>query len=176
MQRYVRMFGTPITLLVLVLLLVYGAKWGYRNVMAPPPAEPLVPCVTQKVGPNLTTKQVTVRVFNGGRRTGLAGKVAANLKAKGFVIKQTANTDERVTTTRIVGADPASPEVKLVAGFFKGATVSGDGRVDHTVDVLVGNPTTGFNAAAATSIAVPGGQVCLPAPSKPATPAATPKR
>lgn len=172
MQRYVRMLGTPVTLLVLLAILFFGAKWGYHNVMAPPPAAPLVPCVTQKVGPELKASQVTVKVYNGGRKTGLAGKVAAQLKAKGFVIAKTANTEDRVTATEIIGADANSPEVKLVAGFFKGAKVVADGRVDHTVDVRVGPQATGFNPAAPAVIAVPGGSVCLPAPTT--TPSATP--
>lgn len=180
MQRYVRMFGTPITLLVLLGILIFGAKWGYQNVVAPPPAPPQTPCVDQNVGKALTTKQVTVKVYNGGRKTGLAGKVSAQLRAKGFIIGRTANTETRVTTTQIIGADPNNPEVKLVAGFFKGAKVTGDNRLDHTVDVLVGNEATGFTATAPTSIAVPTGTVCLPASATPsaaaAAPSATPKR
>lgn len=177
MQRYVRMFGTPITLLVLLAVLVYGAKWGYDNVMAPPAPAPQTPCVDQRVGAALTSKQVTVKVFNGGRKTGLAGKVAAQLRAKGFIIGRTANTETRVTTTQIIGANPNNPEVKLVAGFFKGAKVSGDNRLDHTVDVLVGNENTGFNSEAATSVPVQNGVVCLPASGTPkASASATPTR
>ncbi len=174
MQRYVRMFGTPVTLLALLCVLIFGAKWGYDNVMAPPPAAPQTPCVDQSVGKALTTKQVTVKVYNGGRKTGLAGRVAAQLKAKGFIIGRTANTDTRVTTTQIIGANPDDPEVKLVAGFFKGAKVSGDDRLDHSVDVLVGHETTGFTASAPTSIAV-NGAVCLPATGTP-TPSAAASR
>ncbi|GAA1370906.1 hypothetical protein GCM10009638_01040 [Luteococcus sanguinis] len=142
--------------------------------MAPPPAAPQTPCVDQSVGKALTTKQVTVKVYNGGRKTGLAGRVAAQLKAKGFIIGRTANTETRVTTTQIIGANPDNPEVKLVAGFFKGAKISGDDRLDHSVDVLVGQETTGFTASAPTSIAV-NGAVCLPATGTP-TPSAAASR
>ncbi len=84
---------------------------------------------------------------------------------------KTGNTDVEVGATQIVGASPNNPEVKLVAGFFKGAKVTGDNRVDHTVEVRVGNPATGFNAKAPRSLAVDSSTVCLPSPSAIATPA-----
>lgn len=171
MQRYVRLLGTPITLLLLLAILILGARWGYRNVMAPPPPPPLVPCVEQSVGQALGTKQVTVSVYNGGAKSGLAKTVAAQLRGAGFKVSRTGNTDVEVSTTQVIGADVDNPEVKLVAGFFKGAKVSADGRADHTVEVLVGNPATGFNAKAPKQVAVDSPTVCLPAPSSIATPA-----
>ncbi|GAA1391591.1 LytR C-terminal domain-containing protein [Luteococcus peritonei] len=171
MQRYVRMFGTPITLLALLAILILGARWGYRNVVAPPPPPPLVPCVDQNVGKALTTKQVTVQVYNGGSKSGLAKIVATQLRGAGFTIAKTGNTEVEVGATQIIGADVNNPEVKLVAGFFKGAKVTADGRADHTVEVRVGNAATGFNPKAPHQIAVTSPTVCLPSPSAIATPA-----
>lgn len=163
MQRYLRLFGTPITLLFLLGVLAYGAWWGYRNVMAPFPGSTPDPCVTQNVGKQLKSSQVSVRVLNGGTQVGLAGRVGAQLTTAGFKVTDVGNTSEVVASTVVVGASKNAPEVKLVLGFFKGATVRADQRKDGTVDVLVGDKFGGFNTKASRQISVPGGVVCLPA-------------
>lgn len=164
---------TPVTLLLLIAVLGYGAWWGYRNVIRPVPARAPDPCVTQSVGPALKANKVTVNVYNGGYKQGLATTVAKALKAKGFIIKNVDNTDERIKTTVIVGADANNPEVKLVVAQFKNATVRADQRPDHTVDVLVGNTYGGMNPKAPVEIVVPGHSVCLPSSATP-TPTPTP--
>lgn len=173
-QRVFRALVTPVTLLVLLGVLLYGAWWGYKSFTAEPPAPEPTPCVTH-AAKVLKSTDVSVRVLNGGFTSGLAGKVSANLKAKGFKILRTGNTDERIKGTVIVGKDAASPEVKLLLGVFPKSEARPDGRVDGTVDVLVGSEFAGINDNAAKEIAVPGGTVCLPAsPSpSPAAPAAT---
>ena len=85
------------------------------------------------------------------------------MKNAGFRMVDTSNTDASVNQTVIVGAAASDPEVRLVAGFFKKATVKGDHRVDHSVDVMVGDNYGGMNTDAPRSIAVKGGSVCLPA-------------
>ena len=74
--RVFRIVRTPLTLLILLGVLCYGAWWGYTNVLKPVPALPPEPCVEQSL-PNsqLRSTQVTVSVFNGGDRRGLAGDV-----------------------------------------------------------------------------------------------------
>lgn len=176
-MRIVRMIATPVLLLALLAFLIWGAWWGYKNVVAPVPERLPDPCVTQSVPNKLEAKQVTVSVFNGGYKTGQASSVAKTLKAKGFIIKHVDNTDERVKQTVIVGAAAANPEVKLVAAHFKGATIKADDRPDHTVDVMIGTDYAGMNDKAAVWIAVPGGQVCLPTsatPSASTSPTPTP--
>jgi hypothetical protein len=184
-MRIVRMIATPVLLLALLGFLTWGAWWGYRNVMAPVPAHLPDPCVTQSVGQTLQASKVTVSVYNGGYVAGQANTVAKALKAKGFIIKHVDNTDQRIKQTVIVGAAATNPEVKLVAGHFKGATVKADNRPDHTVDVMIGTAYAGMNGKAATSIAVPGGAVCLPTSATPTpsgsgsgtpAPSVTPKR
>ncbi|MEL4359140.1 MULTISPECIES: LytR C-terminal domain-containing protein [unclassified Luteococcus] len=170
MQRYVRLFGTPITLLVLLGILVFGARWGWKNVIAPAPPAPLIPCTEQNVGKALTAQHVSVKVFNGGSRSGLASTVGTQLKGVGFKVVKTGNTDVEVSAPQIIGAAVDNPEVKLVAGFFPGAQIKADGRADHTVEVLVGNQKTNFNPKAPASIAVTTPTVCLPAPIATPTP------
>ncbi len=163
--RVFRAIRTPLTLLILLGVLGYGAYWGWNNVIAPAPPLPPKPCVpTKVVKGKLTAAQVTVRVFNGGQVRGLAGDVANSLRGKGFNTSAAANTSQKVATTIVVGAKKTNPEVKLVASFFKGASIREDGRKDGTVDVLVGDKYGGFNSKAQNWIAVKTQTVCLSSP------------
>ncbi len=161
--RIFRIARTPITLLILLGILCYGAYWGYTNVLAPVAPAPPTPCVDQSVpGGRLKSSQVSVNVFNGGDRKGLAGDVARHMRTKGFKVDKTDNTAEKVQKTVIVGSDAKNPEVLFVKTFFKGATTRGDKRADHSVDILVGNKYRGFNSKAKTTYAVKASSVCLP--------------
>lgn len=169
--RVFRIVRTPLTLLILLGVLCYGAWWGYTNVLADVPPLPPEPCVEQQL-PNsqLRSTQVTVNVYNGGNRRGLAGDVGRGLRDKGFRVLKTTNTKEKISSTVIVGANPSNPEVVLVKGFFKKATVRADNRKDGTVDVLVGDKYGGFDKKAPTTITVKSSKACLP-PSMSASPA-----
>lgn len=174
-RRVIQTFKTPVTLIVLLLILVLGGWWGFKNALKPIPTPPPPPCVTQNVAGQLKSEQVTVNVFNGGTRRGLASAIGNNLKTKGFILSRVENVPDRVTVTIVRGSKADNPEVKLVAGFFKDALIEADERPDNTVDVLVGNdfPDDGWVDGAPTTIAVPGNVVCLPAPD---TPTATAKK
>lgn len=172
--RIFRLVRTPITLLVLLAALVYAAYWGYTKVIAPVPVPPPTPCVQQKLPKGqLSTKQVYVKVFNGGNSRGLAANVGRSLRDKGFKVTGATNTIEKINVTVIVGSAERDPEVLLTKSFFKNATVRADGRADHSVDVLVGNKYAGFNKKAKTSIAVEARSLCLPSP-QPASASPTP--
>ena len=161
--RVFRVVRTPVTLIILLAALAYAAQWGYRNVIAQVPVPPPTPCVQQTLAKRqLSTSQVYVKVFNGGDSRGLAANVARSLRGKGFKVTGTTNTIEKINETVIVGAGDRDPEVLLAKSFFKGATVRGDGRADHTVDVLVGNRYGGFNKNAKTKVTVKADSLCLP--------------
>lgn len=161
--RVFRIVRVPLTLLVLLGVLAYGAWWGYTNVLKPLPPPAADPCVETKVAKGqLTTNQVTVSVFNGGERRGLAGDVGRSMRERGFRVLRTANTAEKVGVTVIIGANAKNPEVLLVNGFFRGATIKADKRKDRSVDVLVGDRYGGFNKNAKTAVAVKTPTVCLP--------------
>ncbi|SEP68278.1 LytR C-terminal domain-containing protein [Microlunatus flavus] len=163
--RIFRVIRTPVTLIILLAALVYAAYWGYTNVIAPVPPPPPTPCVEQSLPKRqLSTKQVYVKVFNGGDSRGLAANVSRSLRSKGFKVTGTSNTIEKIDQTVIVGSGEGDPEVQLAKRFFKGATVRADGRADHSVDVLVGNRYGGFNKSAKTTITVDADTLCLPAP------------
>ncbi len=166
MARVLRILRTPVTLLVLLGILGYGAWWGYTAVRAPFPAAAPVKCVPQPVqGGKLRAGQVVVSVFNGGSKKGQAGDVGRSLRQHGFTVHRITNTAQKVDTTVVVGAGTADPEVLLVRRFFKKSSVRADQRVDHSVDVLVGDGYRGVSAQAKAAIKVQAGTVCLPPPA-----------
>ncbi len=177
MRQVIRVLKTPVTLLLLLALVGYGAVWGYEHATAPIPARAATPCVMTDVGDSLTPKKVHVRVLNGGTKGGLAKRTQLYLNSYGFVVIRVNNTEEHIDKTVVVGNSVDDPEVKLVLGFFSNATARGDGRADHVVDVLVGNQFATPKKPAAKSIPV-SGPICLPVPlSNPtATPSASPSK
>jgi hypothetical protein len=170
--RIFRVVRTPITLLILFGMLLYGAWWGYNNIIKPIPPLPPEPCVDQSVPKGqLHANQVVVRVYNGGDRKGLAADVGRSLRGKGFRVVLTTNTVEKIQKTVVVGAHDNNPEVLFVKSFFKEAVVRSDQRVDRTVDVLVGNKYGGFKKDAKTTYQVETTTLCLPSQAPSATPA-----
>jgi hypothetical protein len=170
--RIFRVIRTPVTLLILFGVLLYGAWWGYHNIIKPIPALPPEPCVNQSVpGGQLKSSQIIVRVYNGGDRKGLAADVGRSLRGKGFRVTLTTNTVEKIQKTVIVGADASNPEVKFVKTFFNGSIVRTDKRVDRSVDVLVGNRYGGFDKSAKATYRVEADTVCLPSQTPSPSPA-----
>jgi hypothetical protein len=170
--RIFRVARTPVTLLILFGMLLYGAWWGYHNIIKPIPPLPPAPCVDQSVPDGqLKTSQVVVKVYNGGDRKGLAADVGRSLRNEGFRVILTTNTVEKIQKTVIVGAGEENPEVLFVKSFFKEANVRSDQRVDRTVDVLVGNKYRGFDKDAKTTYQVDANTVCLPSQTPSPTPA-----
>ena len=144
--RIFRIVRTPITLLFLLGVLCYAAWWGYTNVLRPIPPAPAQPCVDQSINKGqLKSSQVTVKVYNGGNKRGLAGDVGRALRDRGFNVIRTTNT----LAKNIEDRDREAATRKILKCFwlraFKDAVVKGDKRVDRTVDILVGNKYGGFN-------------------------------
>lgn len=162
MRQFFRVVKTPLTLLALTALVAFGGLWGYRNATAEIPPRAPEPCVMTDVGGVLTPNYVTVRTLNAGLNGGLAKRASTTLRSHGFYILKVNNSEERMAQTTIVGNSKDDPEVKLVAGFFKNAKRAGDGRVDHVVDVLLGDDFAGYQENPKKKIAVKG-PVCLPA-------------
>ena len=165
-RRALHALRTPVTLLLMLGLLAFAARWGYLNAISAPtsPRGP-TPCVERTLPRNrLASRQVVVRVFNGGGRVGLAADVGRELRERGFRVPLTGNTGEKVRRTVVVGATVRSPEVLLVKAFFDDAEVRAEpaGKVDGTVDVLVGTRYGGMRAAR-TTLRVKSGVACLAA-------------
>lgn len=179
-MRVFRMIATPVLLLALLGLLIWGASWGWRNLTAPLPSPSPTPCVTKKASV-ITSKMVSVRVLNGGFTSGLAGRVANHLKGQGFQVIRTTNTEERVKETIVRGNADDEAKLKLVQSHFKGAIIEHDDRVDGSVDVLVGTAYEGTNPKGLPQVEAPGGVTCdypsaspSPSGSAPAKPSPKP--
>ncbi|HSK32997.1 MAG TPA: LytR C-terminal domain-containing protein [Propionicimonas sp.] len=174
MRQVIRVMKTPVTLIILLAILGYGAMWGYQHATMPDP-RPEATCVMTDVGKQLTPDRVTVRVLNGGETGGLAKLTALYLRSHGFRVIYYNNAEERSPSTVVVGSSVDDPEVKLMLGFFTGSTAKGDGRGDHVVDVILGDKVTQVESPVA-SVPVTG-PVCLPpiaASSVSATPTPSP--
>lgn len=143
-KKLVRLLVTPVTLLALLAVLYFGARWGYREATAPAEPEAIPSCSPSNVGKVLPSSKVTVNIFNGGSQQGLAGKVSRTMKARGFVVKAVDNTDQTIEQTVIVGASKDDPAVKLVAQQLVKPEIREDGITDGIVDIFVGNKFAGW--------------------------------
>lgn len=170
MRQVIRVLKTPVTLLILLAILGYGAYWGYQQVSVDT-KRGVTACVPTDVGSTLTPERVTVRVLNGGEAGGHAKRTREFLLAFGFRVIYYNNTDRSVQTTTILGNAADSPEVLLLQKMFDGAVTEGDGRADHVVDVIVPTKYQEIPNPPKPSIPVDG-PVCLP-PITAATPSAT---
>lgn len=118
-------------------------------------------CKLTDVGSVLYPFRVSVRVFSDGRTGGLAKLTSLYLRANGFHVIAYSEASSSVTATTIRGSVTDSPEVKLVEKFFPGAVVKGDGRADHSVDVVVvDQPSQIYEPDANVPVS---GALCLPA-------------
>jgi hypothetical protein len=162
-----------VALAVMLVMLAGGAYWGYRMFVTGQKDILPEPCVTLSLT-ELRPENVVVRIYNGGTERGLAGSVAKTLKAGGFIVTTTDNTDEAVYGTIVVGANLDAPEVQLVASWFETPTLREDGREDRTVDVLVGEAGAPMTQQHLSSVTIPSGKACVPALASP-TPTPTPE-
>ena len=161
-RRVIRALKTPVTMLLLVALVGFAAKWGLDAVRAPLPPRPPEPCVVTSIGPKFTPEHAVVRVLNATEENGVARRVATTLRADQFRVIKIANADTLQDKTTIVGFSADSPEVVLVTGFFKKAEVVPDQRVDHTVDIIIGKDYNGLRDKPKLSVALPDESACLP--------------
>lgn len=126
-------------------------------------------------------KDVTVNVFNGGSTEGQAGKVAKELKARGFVIGVVANqATEYVAPTIVISGKGGQGAALSMQRNFANSEYVQDDRKDSTVDVIVTSRFSGLVDAAAVD-AKPGVLSCprlSPPPSPPpsAVPPAPPAK
>jgi hypothetical protein len=181
-RQAIRVLKTPVTLIILLAILGYGAMWGLEHATMSMPTQTAT-CVATDVGKVLKPNRVTVRVLNGGTNGGLAKRTALYLRAYGFHVIYWNNSEEKVLNTVIVGNADSDPEVKLVQQFFTGSTTKGDSRADHVVDVILGDKDTSIKDPV---FGIPvSGPVCLPPiatasesaiPTPSASPTATKKK
>lgn len=163
---------TPVTMLLLVLLVVIAGYWGIYAATAKIAGQPASPCAVQTIGPELTPAHTTIQVFNGTATNGLAKRVRLLLNAENFRVIKSVNADAPYAKTTVVGFSANSPEVLLVASYFNPVVVVADAtKVDHTVDVMVGSDFKNL-AAGLKSVPLANGTACLPVSTASASTAA----
>jgi len=145
-----RALTTGATLLVAAGLLVIMAVWGYRAATSPIPGDdtsassgPTCPTEDQKVTKYVHRGEVTVSVYNAGKRSGTAQATADLLEAAGFKPGEVGNAPEgldvRVATVYTTeGDDPDARLVALALG-QNAQVVRTDEEYGPGVDVVVGN-------------------------------------
>ena len=117
--RIFRVVRTSVTLLILFGVLLYGAWWGYDNIIRPIP--PLPPSrASSRVG--LEGQLKASRSSSGVQRRrpqGSGGRCGPKPTEQGLRVVHTDNTVEKIQKTVIVGADGDNPEVLFVKSFFE---------------------------------------------------------
>jgi len=159
-----------------VALLLFFAFWyaySYYRASGKPTAIPTATC-TRTIAPTPAT--VTVNVYNATDRNGLAAKTAAEVRKRGFKVATVANDPLQRTvagTAEVRYGPSGAAGGKLVLALVRGAKVHPDGRIDASVDLVLGNK---FTALAAVSKARPAPKP-TPKPSATTTkPTTTPTR
>ena len=122
MDSRVRSFAT---LTVLGLVLALAGVWGWRALSEPLPDRSGPPvCVDRDVarGDKVTRRDVTVSVYNAGRRVGLAALTMDLLVDAGFAEGTEGNAPgkRRVERVQIWSDQPRNPAVRLVASLLGG--------------------------------------------------------
>jgi hypothetical protein len=145
-ERQAVIFGTLISALAAAALLGLGVYVGAIPApfdvpfKSPPAADgTMTPCPPEGALP-VAYADITVNVYNGTRRTGLAGSTAQELAARGLAIGQQANDPRgRYDGATLIRTGPAGiASAYTVAAIFPGAVVVLDSRGDATVDVTLG--------------------------------------
>ncbi len=145
------------TLVVLSLLVVIGAVWGWAALTAPFPQREDPPvCVATTLSPGdvLTRDQVVVSVFNASNRTGLASVTMDKLLERGFVAGSTGNAPTRAKATKIYSSNADDPTVRLVQAQFRGAKVVPGEVLGEGVVVVVGQNFKDLSAKGPDSLTV----------------------
>ena len=132
---------SALTLAVLALLVVVAAVWGWAALTEPfPEDEPVAICEPTDVaaGDEVRRDQVVVSVFNGSKRSGLAGATSAQLAERGFVTGDVGDSPTPAATTQIWADDPTNPADALVQQQFKKAKIVAGDPIGAGVVVVVG--------------------------------------
>jgi len=158
---------TPITLVVLLVVLLGAAFYGWQTIISParegdddPPETAQAKCdetETFERGQVIRTKDVLVNVYNAGTISGLATETLDELASRGFEAGEADNAPSgpSVTNVTIIASDKKSPSVQLVASQFKGKVEITKARdIAPGIDILVGNEFRGVDNQAKKKLKV----------------------
>lgn len=157
--------------IVIAVMIQRGDLQLSRSRPDPSPAPPSCPAETVEYAANGT---VTVNIYNGGSIEGAAGKVAEELRTRGFVIKEVANASAPLSAPAIVVSGPSGYAAALsLQRQFVGSDYVQDERADAVVDVIITSAFAAVLPVPEVNVA-PGALSCphlSPPPSEPAGPA-----
>ena len=132
----------------------------FEAIADPPPAKAAVKLVPRD--------QVTVDVFNGTGRAGLAGTTASALRAAGFAVGGTDNADRRDYSRTEIRYDPSrEAQARTLAAAVSGATLVERAGIGDSVQLVIGSgfagvKGSGSGGAASTAPAASGDSAASP--------------
>lgn len=148
-----RKVTTAVTLVALVVVLCIMAVWGYNAATAPVDDGPTVsagpdcPPEDQIVTKYVRRGDVTVSVYNAGKKKGVAQSTMEKLEAAGFKPGEVNNAPEGIDVERVAvyTTDADDPDAELVALAFGKSTqvVRSDDELGPGVDVVIGDKFKG---------------------------------
>jgi hypothetical protein len=158
---------TTVILLGLGALLAVAGVWGWNATMKPLPAKvDSALCVNTPIaaGEKVYPQQVTVSVYNAGRREGLAGRTMQLLKDQGFTKGSAGNAPAaKIDTVAIWTTEPEDPDVLLVASYFgTGVQIERRDGPGVGVNVLVGDKFTALAKGRGAVRAETDAEICSP--------------
>jgi hypothetical protein len=151
---------TPVTLLILLVLLLGGAFYGWQTIISPATKEgpaatgdgqPTDKCDQVQQfhrGQLIRADDIVVNVYNAGSIANLAEDTLRDLKKQGFKSGVFDNAPTRVTASNvtILTQGKVTPQVRLVATQFKGDVRYAKGApIDTGIDVIVGDKFQGVD-------------------------------
>lgn len=166
-----------LTLLVLVVLLALGLQVGWSQLTTPLGSPDLSneepPACTDRVveaGSKVGKGDVTVSVYNGGTRAGLAGRTLTQMANRGFGIGESGNAQVRVPRVQVWAEEP-SPAVYLVRSHLgktaKQVRVVRREGLGPGVTVVVGDDWDGLQKGRRQVPVTKDVEVCIPPDSEP---------
>jgi hypothetical protein len=159
---------TGVALVVAAVVLCIMGVWGYHAATAPIPDgstsssstdDPSCPPEDQTVSQYVRRADVTVSVYNGGKKAGRAGATMALLEQAGFKPGEVGNAPDGLDVTRATvyttkADDPAAELVALALGHDT-QVVHSDEEFGPGVAVVIGDKFKRLDAAAPTRVKLP---------------------
>jgi hypothetical protein len=148
-RRDLRPLRTAITMMFLLGLVVGAAYYSWQIVTEPTGVEEeddvvavTTPACAMPVPEDPPPpEEISVHVYNGTNRSGLANQVARELREQGFIILDVANDPAGRSVTAVAEIRAESMEddaVRLIMANFPGSVFLAEERDDDTIDVVVG--------------------------------------
>jgi hypothetical protein len=151
-RRAYRRIRTAVTLVLLTGLVVWAAWYAWRIVTEPAATgeeeEPVVQtpvCAVAVPTEAPPPEEISINVYNGTTRNGLASQVAREMREQGYVILDVANDPLNRSVTGVAEVRAANPDhlaVLLIMSQFPGAGFVPDERSDEVIDVVLGEQFT----------------------------------